>query len=132
VHAVSRGGLGVHLAQVAFGGGLGLKVDLNNVPVEELEEMNRNDKILFSESAGRFIVTLPSENQDRFEGLMKATKFACVGTVIEQPQLIIYGLSNLGSGSKSESGPDNDKDMIVNVPINELKAAWKGTFGGLV
>jgi phosphoribosylformylglycinamidine synthase len=132
VHAVSRGGLGVHLAQVAFGGGLGLKVDLNNVPVEELKEMNRNDKILFSESAGRFIVTLPSENQDRFEGLMKATKFACVGTVIEQPQLIIYGLSNLGSGSKSESGPDNDKDMIVNVPINELKAAWKGTFGGLV
>ena len=32
VHGVYRGGLGVHLALVAMGGGLGMTVDLGDVP----------------------------------------------------------------------------------------------------
>jgi phosphoribosylformylglycinamidine synthase len=128
VHAVSRGGLGVHLAQVAFGGGLGLEIDLNKVPVKDSKRIKRNDKILFSESAGRFIVTIPIENQEKFEELFKGTEFACVGSVTEAPKLVIFGLT------KPEPGPEQDKvkGEVVNVPIKELKAAWKGTFGGLV
>jgi phosphoribosylformylglycinamidine synthase len=86
--------------------------------------------MLFSESAGRFIVTITPEDQEKFEELMKESKFACVGSVTEVPDLIILGLSN--SGSEPEPEKDKDKEKVVNVSINELKDAWKGTFGGLV
>jgi len=54
-HGIYRGGLGVHLALVAMGGGLGLDIDLARVP---LEGEGRNDWILFAETAGRCIVTI--------------------------------------------------------------------------
>ncbi|WP_455392043.1 phosphoribosylformylglycinamidine synthase subunit PurS, partial [[Eubacterium] cellulosolvens] len=123
VHGVYRGGLGVHLAQVAFGGELGLEVDLNNVPAEGI---NRNDKLLFSESAGRFIVTLSLENQTKFEELMKDSNcsFALVGRVSEDKRFGVIGLK--GSNDNEEG------KKIIDLPISQLKAAWKSTFGGLV
>ena len=50
-HDCSDGGLGVALAEMAFAGGLGLKIDLAAVPVET---GMRADEILFSESQSRF------------------------------------------------------------------------------
>ena len=55
VHGVYRGGMAVHLAMVAMGGNLGMKIDLARIPIDQVE---RDDLILFSESAGRFIVTV--------------------------------------------------------------------------
>jgi len=123
VHGVYRGGLGVHLAQVAFGGGLGLEIDLNNVPRENIL---RNDMLLFSESAGRFIVTIDNKNKDKFEALLKnkECKFGCVGKVIDEKNLIIYGLNH--------SEQVKEKQKIIDIPIANLKEAWKSTFGGLV
>ncbi len=126
-HGIYRGGLGVHLAQVAFGGGLGLEIDLNKVPVSDV---NRNDKVLFSESAGRFIVSISPENQDEFEKVIKgsksksAFKYACVGQVISERRVIVYSLRPKNS--------EPQKLKIIDAPLDELKAAWKGTFGGLV
>ena len=62
-HGIYRGGLAVHLALVAMGGELGLTVDLGQVPSEGID---RDDTLLFSESAGRFIVTVAPDNQDAF------------------------------------------------------------------
>jgi phosphoribosylformylglycinamidine synthase len=120
-HTITRGGLGVHLAQVAFGGGLGLEVDLNKVPVENIK---RNDKILFSESAGRFIVTIAPENKEKFESLLKEQNctFACVGKVIEDLKLLVNGLRET----------EAEENWILETSIDDLKQAWKGTFGGLV
>ena len=59
-HGIYRGGLAVHLAMVAMGGNLGMEVELSKVIHEGTE---RNDHILFSESAGRFIVTTSPENK---------------------------------------------------------------------
>jgi phosphoribosylformylglycinamidine synthase len=120
-HGIYRGGLGVHLAQVAFGGGLGIEVELSKVPSEKLKS---NDKLLFSESAGRFIVTIAPENQDRFESLFRESgcKFNCIGKVTAEKKLVVHGID-------STPGPPK---KIVDVPITELKAAWKGTFGELV
>ena len=117
-HSIHRGGLGVHLAQVAFGGALGLEVDLGAVPVENVL---RSDKILFSESAGRFIVTIPPENKDKFEALLGSCTYACIGTVTSAKDLIIF------------DGEDKDRiNKLVEVPIDALKQVWKGTFGRLV
>ncbi len=125
-HAVCRGGLGVHLAQIAFGGGHGLKIDLNKVPVENL---TRDDKILFSESAGRFIVTVPPKHAERFEGLLRSnsSRFAKIGEVIPDKNLIITSHS-----ANIQSNKNAEPLIIVNEPLSELKDAWKGTFGGLI
>ncbi len=121
VHGVYRGGLGVHLAQVAFGGGLGLEIDLKNVPVENIK---KNDKLLFSESAGRFIITLAPENQSKFEEILNKhnCRFGLVGKVTEEKNLVVYSLS----------GSEDDKLRIIDAEIADLKFAWKNTFGGLM
>ncbi|MCP4198042.1 MAG: phosphoribosylformylglycinamidine synthase, partial [Proteobacteria bacterium] len=64
VHGVYRGGLGVHLALVALGGCLGMDIDLDKVPSEGIE---RDDTLLFSESCGRFIITVNPADKSRFE-----------------------------------------------------------------
>jgi phosphoribosylformylglycinamidine synthase len=113
-HGVYRGGLGVHLAMVAMGGNLGLEVDLAKVPTDQAE---RDDVLLFSESAGRFIVTVDPENCKAFEKIFKDHACVCAGTVTESPDFIIKGM---------------DGHTLVSTPVKELKRAWKKPFGDLV
>ena len=113
-HGIYRGGLGVHLALVAMGGGLGMEIDLSRVPVAGSE---RDHVILYSETPGRFIVTVDPANRASFEALFDDLSYACVGTVSSGTDLIINGLED---------------EPIIRVPVLELKAAWKRPFGGLV
>ena len=113
-HGIYRGGLGVHLAMVAMGGNLGMQVQLDKVPMDDLD---RNDQVLFSESAGRFIVTIDPQNRESFENLFKASACACIGTVTATPQFEIKGL---------------DQETIVSVAVKDLKSAWKKPFGDLI
>jgi phosphoribosylformylglycinamidine synthase len=114
-HGIYRGGLGVHLAMVAMGGNLGMAVDLARVPASDV---HRNAVMLFSESAGRFIVTVNPENRSDFEKLFEsATSCACIGTVTATPELAIKCI--------------NDKP-ITSLAISDLKAAWKKPFGNLI
>ncbi|CAN2048365.1 Phosphoribosylformylglycinamidine synthase subunit PurL [Candidatus Magnetomoraceae bacterium gMMP-13] len=113
VHGVYRGGLGVHLALSAMAGNLGMNLDLNKIPAKNL---NRNDTILFSESPGRFIITIAPENKDAFEKIMNQTDFACVGITTEKT-FKIKGLDNR---------------VILNLNIKKLKDAWKQPFGDLI
>jgi phosphoribosylformylglycinamidine synthase II len=113
-HGVYRGGLGVHLGLVAMGGGLGLSVELAKVPAEGVD---RDDTLLFSESAGRFIVSVAPENKEAFETLVAGMPAACVGRVTDMPQLKISGID--GSG-------------LATLTVDEMKAAWNGPFGDLI
>ena len=112
-HGVYRGGLGVHLALVAMAGGLGLQADLDRVPGSE---GLRPDKVLFSESAGRFIVTVDPACQERFAALFQDLPCAAVGTVTAAPVLAIRA----------------GRQDLLNVPVDRLEAAWKRPFGELV
>jgi phosphoribosylformylglycinamidine synthase II len=114
IHGVYRGGLGIHLAWVAMAGELGLMVDLGAVPAEGV---NRPDRLLFSESAGRFIVTVDPSKQEAFEALMAGLPWARVGEVTAAQALVIAE----GSGVP-----------FVDLPIADLKAAWKKPLGDLV
>jgi phosphoribosylformylglycinamidine synthase II len=112
-HGIYRGGLAAHLAMVAMAGNLGLEVDLDAVPVEaDL----RDHTLLFSESAGRFIITAAPENKKELENLLAGTEFARVGTTTEKTDLVI----------KRGDNP------LVNTPVSDLKTAWKKTFGDLI
>lgn len=67
-HDLSDGGLGVALAEKAFSGGFGLFIDLSAIP---FEGEKREDFLLFSESAGRIVVTAPKDRQRDFESLFR-------------------------------------------------------------
>jgi phosphoribosylformylglycinamidine synthase len=116
-HGCYKGGLGIALAQTAFAGGYGMDVSLSAVPKEGLD----NDaKLLFSESAGRFVVTVPQDKQEQFEKVMRgrrktgsAVDYGVVGKVTNNSYLKVTGLGG---------------NAIINESIGDLKQAWKGTY----
>jgi len=110
-HGIYCGGLGVHLAMVAMGGNLGMEVDLGLIPSDSTL---RNDVFLFSESAGRFIVTIDPGNRKRFEKIFNGSAFSCIGTVTNESNLIIKGIEDR---------------ILVDCPVQRLKAVWKTPFG---
>ena len=109
-HDMSDGGLCVSLAETAFSGGLGMKIDLDLVPQYNV---NRLDHLLFSESQSRFVVTVPLRHREAFEAIMEGDKeVVCVGAVTKEPYL---ELSYRGK-------------TILRSDIWGLKQAWKSVF----
>ncbi|MBU1056275.1 MAG: phosphoribosylformylglycinamidine synthase [Proteobacteria bacterium] len=113
-HGIYRGGLGVHLAMVAMGGDLGLRVDIDCVPINGLD---RIDSIFFSESAGRIIVTVAPENKNIFENIFNGLCYANIGEVTENKELIVNSTKNKN---------------IICLSVDALKKAWKQPFGELI
>ena len=114
VHGIYRGGLGVHLAMVAMGGNLGMDVDISLVPAEEAL---RSDILLFSESAGRFIVTVDPLKKAEFEKIFSGLACACIGRVTGGPDFVIR---------------NSARRMLLSVSVADLKTAWKQPFGDLI
>jgi len=108
-HDLSEGGLAVAAAEMAFGGGYGLELDLRKVP---REGCGRDDFVLFSESNSRFLVEVSGKAKGEFEGLMKGKSCARIGKVTQSPQLCIRGL---------------DRNVVVDASLNELLKSWKRT-----
>jgi phosphoribosylformylglycinamidine synthase len=98
---------------VAMGGNLGLTADIGKVPAEA---GLRPDQLLFSETPGRFLVTVSPEMADAFESLLEPGQCALVGEVTDSCVLDV------------RQGPRK----LLEMPVRELKSAWKTPFGGLV
>ena len=81
----SEGGIGVAAAEMAFAGGLGMTVNLKNVPLAE--SMERDDFILFSESNTRFLVEVAPEDKKDFENALAGVDFAEIGRVTKDKKL---------------------------------------------
>ncbi len=109
VHAPGKGGLGVGFARVAFGGELGLAIDLAKAPADGI---GRDDVLLFSESSSRYIVTIAPGRRVAFEETLAGVPCARVGEVTAEPRLRITG---------------QDGNSIVDADVMELKATWKAT-----
>jgi phosphoribosylformylglycinamidine synthase subunit PurSL len=114
VHGIYRGGLAVHLAMKVMAGGLGMDIDLTAVPSPE---SLRQDRLLYSESAGRFLVTIDPANRHAFEYQFAARPTACIGQVTAERQLIIRG----AGGQK-----------LIDLTVPALKDAWQKPFGDLI
>jgi phosphoribosylformylglycinamidine synthase len=103
-HDCSDGGLGAALAESAFAGGYGMDVDIAGLGLE-------NDAVaLFSESQGRFVVTVSEENAAAFEAALEGQPVYRIGKVVEDKVLKVSG-----RGAKVEA------------PLAELKEAWQRT-----
>ena len=113
-HGVYRGGLLVHLALVAMGAELGMQLNLEGIATQEV---TRDDQLLFSESPGRFIVTVAPENQSAFETLFENLPCACIGHTSASAQFVV---SNA------------DGNVIVDRPVETLTSAWQEPFGDLI
>jgi len=100
-HDCSNGGIGVALSEMALSGELGAQIDLFEIP--SAGELNDFEK-LFSESHGRFIITVKAEAADEILDKIKSPA-AIIGSV----------------------GGDS---LIINsstvIPLSELKDAYHG------
>jgi len=106
-HDCSDGGLGVALAESAFAGALGAEIDLRAVPAEGV---SRDDHLLFSESAGRFVVSVRPSDCAAFERLLAACALGRVGEVTAGGVLRVTGLSGA---------------VAFEADIASLKEAWQ-------
>ncbi|MCP4578516.1 MAG: phosphoribosylformylglycinamidine synthase [Deltaproteobacteria bacterium] len=113
-HAITRGGLAVHLALTAMGGALGITLQLPLIP--SAPDLSDTQK-LYSESCGRFVITVAPERQAPFEKCFSGMKLKKVGAVTETPDFVITG----------ENG-----DTILKENIHRLKDSWKKPFGDLI
>ncbi|MFZ3044595.1 MAG: AIR synthase-related protein [Desulfatirhabdiaceae bacterium] len=114
-HGIYSGGLAVHLAMIAMGGDMGLSIDLSRLPMDGISQ---NVQALFSESSGRFIVTVPPDCRREFERRTSGIACACIGeTTRDQGNLVILGLNG---------------ESLVDIPVHDLRSAWKTPFGELI
>jgi phosphoribosylformylglycinamidine synthase len=107
-HDCSDGGFGVAAAEMAFAGGWGIQLDLRMMP-QELG-MDRDDTLLYAETASRFVVTVPPQHRDAFRQIMQACAIGEVGTVLETPDFLVVGQRG---------------DVVVRSDISALKEAWQ-------
>jgi phosphoribosylformylglycinamidine synthase len=106
-HDGSDGGLAVALCETAFAGSLGMAVDLRSVPYRGKK---RNDYILFSESASRFVVTVHPAAQTKFEKIMAGNVISAVGHVIGDGLFRVQGI---------------DGRSAIEGKISKFKDAWQ-------
>ncbi len=106
-HDLSDGGLGVSLAEKAFAGGFGVQVDLGKV---DAESGLRADKLLFSESQSRLLVTVHPDCRAAFEALFSGQSCRQIGVVTQEPLLQVAAA---------------DGSRLLSAAIDQLKEAWQ-------
>lgn len=104
-HDVSDGGIAAALAECAFPAGLGIDADLGLCE----KDTSAPNSLLFSESAGRFIVSVNEKRIQEFEKAMQGKPFAKVGRVRGDRRFIV------------RNGPE---DILINCEVSDLKHAW--------
>jgi phosphoribosylformylglycinamidine synthase II len=106
-HDCSDGGLAVALAEKAFGGGMGMEIDLSRVPVKGVLT---DPEILFSESASRLIATVSPHAAAEFEEIFAGCQCKQIGSVSSHSRLAIRGLQG---------------NLIMDEDIHALKESWQ-------
>ncbi|MFP4167326.1 MAG: AIR synthase-related protein [Desulfonatronovibrionaceae bacterium] len=106
-HDASDGGLGVALAEMAIGGRIGARIDLEAVPESGCTDP---DRILYSESASRIIACVHPENIAEFEALFVGQPFAAIGKTTPRASGLEFGWAG---------------EALFKADIQELVRAWK-------
>ncbi len=107
-HDLSEGGLAVALAEMAFAGGLGVQIDLAQVPQFEIADPHTDAVLLFSESNTRFLCEVPPEHAAAFEQHLTGIPFGRLGMVTDSADMRV----------------SNGHHPVIVVGIDRLKAAW--------
>ncbi len=105
-HDCAEGGIGVTLAEMAFTGEVGVRADIDRVPVEE---GMRADRILFSESNSRFILEVAPEHVPVVVELLEGVPYAIIGETVADDTFVI------AAGA----------EVLVAETLADLKEAWQ-------
>jgi len=98
----------VAAAEMAFAGGLGARLELDNVP---RDEGSRHPAVLlFGESNTRFLCEVRPDNKAAFESQMLDVPFAHVGGVVDSDKLGIFRAKGI---------------PVIQADLAALKAAWQ-------
>jgi phosphoribosylformylglycinamidine (FGAM) synthase-like enzyme len=100
--------MAVALAEMAFAGEIGLTVDMDKIPAASSE---RQDVLLFSETASRLLVEVTPSNASKFEAVMGDTVWARIGECTDDRRLVIR----------------KGKQETLSLPLDEMKKAWQKT-----
>ncbi len=121
-HDPSEGGLGVALAEMAFAGGLGVRVRLADVPHDGSVDPKSDDIdtiLLFAESASRFVLEVEPANRDALEALFRQhdVPLAHIGEVTDSSRLQVAAAPHIGHAPPAA--------WLIDLPIDQLKEAWQ-------
>jgi phosphoribosylformylglycinamidine synthase len=103
-HDLSEGGLAVAAAEMAFAGGLGLRLDVVGIS-EQVGEV----AALFAESNSRFLCEVTVDDATAFEELLEGIPLTRLGEVVDDGQLSI----------------DVEGRQLLARSLEELKEAWQ-------
>ena len=104
-HDISEGGLITTLAEMSFGGGVGVEVDLGEIPEADI--------FLFNETAGRFVVEVKDPEEAR--RLFGNVPYMVLGKTTAENQISV----RRGGGH------------LFSADVNELKNAWQAPMRAL-
>jgi phosphoribosylformylglycinamidine synthase len=107
-HDCSDDGFGVAAAEMAFAGGFGMHLDLRAMPREA--EIDRDDTLLYAESASRLVVTVPEQQRQAFCAVMQGCALGEVGQVVESEEFVVTGLRG---------------EVVIRSDIATLKETWQ-------
>jgi len=108
---VNAGGLSMAIAKSALGGKRGCDVSLKDLPGSAAN----NEQALFSESAGRLVVSVAPEKKEKFEEVMNGKIFGALGTVTDDDTMTIAGMSG---------------EQIAQCSLSDVEEHYKKTFKG--
>jgi phosphoribosylformylglycinamidine synthase len=107
-HDLSEGGLGIALAEMAFGGRTGARITLRKVP--GAHRFHRDDFLLFAESNSRFLCEVPARSRSAFEHTLGRVPCTAIGRSTESTDLVVVGLKG---------------DTVVQLGLAEAENAWR-------
>jgi len=109
--SIHHGGFLVALARMSMAGKLGVSVDLEGLP----GVVHQDALAFYSESQGRFLVSISPSQQKEFESLFGEESFALIGKVRSDTLFRVKGLNG---------------ELAINTDVETLLTAYRSTFEG--
>ncbi len=115
-HDLSDGGLGVALAEMAIGGGLGADINLEKVPLDDTGNLAKPDELMSllrvacAETPGRFLIEVKEENASEVDRILHGSTWSWIGTVTNDSLLTI------------RCGKDS---VVTQTLVHKLATAWR-------
>ncbi|MBK8028502.1 MAG: phosphoribosylformylglycinamidine synthase subunit PurL [Chloroflexi bacterium] len=113
-HDVSEGGIAVALAEMCIAGQLGAEVFLHKLD-GHIDAETYPERVLYSQSSGRFIVEVALEDQAAFDAALNIAPIALIGRVTPDNRLDLrYSIY------------EDDASLLLTARIDEFEHAWRG------
>ena len=112
-HDCSKGGLAVAVSEICMTNQIGCKVSLDKVPGEKLDV----DRILFSESHSRYLISFDKKNLSKIQSILKKNKVS---------------FNQIGQFTGEKIKFVNGSKSIIDLDVEKSKKSWLHSLPNLV